>query len=174
MSNPELIIRTAAQADAENLAALGMQVWLHTYATDGISSEISRYVLSEFTGERFAALLTNPSAAVLAAEVNASLVGYAVIDFGATCPVSTSATVELATLYVQEHFASRGVGSALLGRAEAMANQQTNNPLWLAVNAKNSRAIAFYAKHGYRKIGVTRFQLGNGAHENHVLVGSGA
>ena len=44
-------------------------------------------------------------------------------------------------------------------------------PIWLKTNSQNSRAIAFYAKHGYTKIGVTFFELGSEKHENMVLVG---
>ena len=35
-------------------------------------------------------------------------------------------------------------------------------------------AIAFYAKHGYTKVGITFFELGNENHENLVLVGPDA
>ena len=50
-------IRQGLHADAENLAALAIQVFLHTYATQSLSPAISRHVLSEFTAERFQALL---------------------------------------------------------------------------------------------------------------------
>ena len=168
---PEASIRAGVPADAENLAALGMQVWLHTYATDGISSTISQYVLSTFTADKFLALLAYPSTAVLVAEAGKNLVGYALVTFDAACPAAAAATSELATLYVQEHFAGRGIGSLLLARAEAQAREQTGTPLWLTVNARNSRAIAFYQRRGYTKIGITQFRLGADDHENHVLVG---
>jgi diamine N-acetyltransferase len=168
---PKLIIRKGLPADAEKLAALAIQVWLHTYAKEGISSTISGYVLSEFTAEKFSALLTSTSATIFVAEVNTNIVGYALIDVAVSCPEPTTSNVQLATLYVQEHFVGNGVGSALLAIAEALAVRQTNKPLWLTVNAKNNRAIAFYAKYGYTKIGITQFRLGNKDHENHVLVG---
>jgi hypothetical protein len=44
-----MLIRQGQHRDAVNLSALAIQVWLHTYATEGISSLISHYVLSEFT-----------------------------------------------------------------------------------------------------------------------------
>jgi ribosomal protein S18 acetylase RimI-like enzyme len=46
--------------------------------------------------------------------------------------------------------------------------------LWLTVNAKNDRAIAFYARQGYTKVGTAYFVLGEGRHENHVLIGRDA
>ncbi len=68
-------IRPGQPEDAENLAALAIQVWLHTYATEGISSTISSYVLSEFTPKRFVALLSEPTSALFVAESQDNLLG---------------------------------------------------------------------------------------------------
>lgn len=78
------------------------------------------------------------------------------------------------TLYVQEHFIGQGIGRELLQSAEAQARNCSASPLWLTVNAKNARAIAFYDRQGYFRVGTTYFVLGQGRHENHVLVGSNA
>lgn len=50
----------AGPTDAANLAALSIEVWLHTYARDGIRQAFSDYVLREFTAERFAAHIADP------------------------------------------------------------------------------------------------------------------
>ncbi len=169
-----MLIRHGELRDTENLAALAIQVWLHTYATEGVSSLISRYVLSEFTPEKFEALLSNDSSTVFVAESNKNLVGYATVSVCKSCPVPTSAEVELATLYVQAPFIGKGIGSALLSHAERSAGQSAGPSLWLTVNSRNSRAIEFYAMHGYTKIGITHFELGSEKHENLVLVGRDA
>jgi len=165
-------IRFGELADKENLSALAIQVWLHTYATKGISSVISSYVLSEFTPRRFAELLSATSSALFVAEQDANLVGYAVVT--ADIPVSSAARAELATLYVQEPFIGKGIGALLLKQAERWALEHTGTPIWLKANSQNGRAIAFYAKHGYKKVGVTFFKLGNDEFENLVLVGPDA
>ena len=108
------------------------------------------------------------------AERGECLVGFAVVKFGAPCPSGVQSAVELQTLYVQEHFIRQGIGRSLLQAAEAAARTQSGSPLWLAVNAENTRAVAFYQRQGYAKVGATYFVLGQGRHENHVLVGSAA
>ena len=167
-------VRSGQHTDAANLAALAIQVWLHTYATEGISSTISGYVLSEFTAEKFEARLFDPSYVVVVAETSGNLVGYAIVRPGTVCPEHPSAKAELATLYVQEHFAGRGVGSLLLKESELHARQLAGSSLWLTVNSKNSRAIAFYARHAYASIGISYFRLGSQDHANFVLVGRDA
>jgi ribosomal protein S18 acetylase RimI-like enzyme len=158
-------------SDAIGLAALGIQVWLDTYATDGVSQSIAEYVLSEFTPEKFRALLSRQDSVVLVAELGGNLVGYAVMGLSAIS-ACTGSTVELATLYVQEHFTRAGVGSALLSECQNIAFQNADSRIiWLTVNAQNERAIAFYRKHGFVESGIDYFELGGQQHKNYVFVG---
>jgi ribosomal protein S18 acetylase RimI-like enzyme len=168
---PIFSIRQGTSEDASRLAALAAQVWLHTYATEGINNDVAQYVLSEFTVEKSSKRLVQPKTTILVAEYDAHLVGFAAIQFGTPCPSCSKAVVELETLYVQEHCIGRGIGAALLRAAEVVVREQSASPLWLAVNAQNAQAIAFYLRHGYSQIGTTLFALGQGHHENLLLVG---
>lgn len=167
-------IRSGRAVDADRLAVLGAQVWLHTYATEGVNDDVARYVLSELTPEKFRERLSDPAAHFLVAEHSESLVGFAAIKLDLPCPAGAASEVELQTLYVQEHFIGHGVGSVLLQAAEAKAREQSKSVLWLKVNAKNLGAIGFYAHHAYAKVGTAYFVLGEGRYENHVLIGRGA
>ncbi|MDM4767179.1 GNAT family N-acetyltransferase [Pelomonas sp. SE-A7] len=167
-------IRIGRAADANRLAVLATQVWLHTYATDGISDLTAQYILSELTPAKYSQSLSEPSTYFFVAERGQDLIGFAAVKFGAQCPAEASSAVELKTLYVQEHHIGHGVGRALLQAAEAKAHEQSESKLWLTVNARNDRAIAFYDRQGYSKVGTSYFVLGEGRHENHVLVGRDA
>ena len=167
-------IRVGQSEDASRLAVLATQVWLHTYATDGITRDIEEYVLREFTPEKFSALLNDPASHVIVAEQRENLVGLAVVKFGVPCPAGNNSAAELQTLYVQEHFVGHGIGKSILQTAEAKVRQHLNTALWLTVNAQNTGAMAFYAHQGYAKVGTTFFVLGAGRHENHVLIGRDA
>lgn len=163
-------IRLAQQSDAKNLAALAIQVWLHTYAVDGIRTVVSDYVFAEFTEEKFLQLIAAPDQCILVAEVNAYLVGYARLHFGAARSDVSHTSTELATLYVQEHFTRRQIGTALLAACAQQAQQQCGNPaFWLKVNHQNTRAITFYKKGGYTQHGTFFFEIGDERHENFVL-----
>ena len=164
-------VRPARPADALSLAALAIQVWLHTYATAGVSAPLAHYVLTEFTEEKFQSRLARQDTALLVAEVEAHLVGYAGVDFYRPCPAECGCSVELGTLYVHEHFTRQGVGGALLERSEALGLARAGSALWLAVNAQNDRAQAFYAARGYRHVADTDFALGGQLHRNLVLLG---
>lgn len=108
------------------------------------------------------------------ASARPSHTAYAIVNYGSPCPERERSTAELSPLYVQERFTCQGIGSALLAHAENLVVGHTGNPLWLSINTKNVRAMAFYEAHGYTKIGVSQFRLGNADHENNVLVAPGA
>jgi ribosomal protein S18 acetylase RimI-like enzyme len=167
-------IRLGVAEDAGRLAVLAIQVWLHTYATDGISTEIADYVLAHITPKTYAQLLRDASTQVLVALHANHVVGLAVVRFDMPCPDQPALTAELRTLYVQEHFLRQGAGSLLLAAAEDVARRRANSRLWLTVNATNDRAIAFYDRKGYAKVGTAYFVLGTERYENHVLAGPDA
>lgn len=164
-------IRQAQPDDAQRLAVLAAQVWTHTYATQGVSSVIADYVLSELTPQAFLAKLGNPAITIRVAERDAHLLGFAVIQSNAVCASAPTATVELATLYVQAHCKGQGIGSCLLRDARALAATHARGGLWLTVNAQNAAAIDFYTRYNFRRVGTAEFVLGGVAHENLVMLG---
>jgi diamine N-acetyltransferase len=163
-------ISRAEPSDASMIAALGMQVWLHTYATEGVSTLLADYVLEEFTTARMQALLDDPDVALLVAKIDGNLVGYVLMRFGSESSVA-NASVEIERLYVQEHFYRAGIGTALMKCAQDEAERRTGSRrVWLMVYIENSRAIAFYLRNGFVRSGVGYFELGTMRHQNHVLV----
>jgi RimJ/RimL family protein N-acetyltransferase len=51
-----------------------------------------------------------------------------------------------------------------------LATHQDGRPVWLGVFAHNARAIAFYAKCGFRIAGDTTFYMGETPERDHVMV----
>lgn len=163
-------LRLATLDDAPNLAALSIQVWLHTYATTGIRTALADYVLSEFTTEKFIHLMADPSHVLILAELDHHLLGYANLHFNSPSREVPGTTTELATLYVQEHFAGKGIGTQLMSACRTQAHQRTGNPdFWLSVYYLNQRALTFYQKHGLSIRGSFDFEFGGERHQNYVL-----
>ncbi|MGB8856787.1 MAG: N-acetyltransferase [Burkholderiales bacterium] len=165
------LIRKGVVEDAECLSALGTQVWLGTYATDGINREISNHLLTEFNPENFKLSLANRNSPIFIAEVNHHVIGYAFLKLDEPWQTNNKWDVELATLYVHENFVRSEVGSALLDQCQKYVREQkVNAKIWLTVNAANSRAINFYREHRFEQSSVTYFILGNAKHENFVFL----
>ncbi len=160
-----LLIRGATIADSANLAALAVQVWLHTYAGDGIRDALSRYVFSELMPEKYERIIESGQKRILVAISADHLVGFTTVDFDARCPVEGVGGYEVATLYVQPHFKGRGIGTLLLDTVRGRYGER----MWLSTWVRNTPAIGFYEKYGFRRAGFTVFELYGEKPENVVL-----
>jgi ribosomal protein S18 acetylase RimI-like enzyme len=165
-----LNIREAEATDAPNIAALAMHVWLHTYAKEGVRQEISEFVFSSFSPSTMSELIRDPAQTVLVAYDDVNLLGYAILHKHSECPTDARMKIELATLYVQPHFAGKGIGSALLQACtESNFASTGSTSLWLTTWHRNDNAIKFYLNQGFQQIGSTHFQLGEEKHENFIF-----
>jgi GNAT superfamily N-acetyltransferase len=163
-------IRRARPDDALCLGVLATQVFLDTYATEGVRSAIANEVLTAFSTSAMAAQLERRQTRVLVAEYIGHLIGFAQITVGTAIDlVASAAPAELDRLYVQEPFAGKGVGSTLLQEAEALSVSAGATDLWLTPWVKNDRALRFFKKHAYVDLGATYFHMEGEKHENRVL-----
>jgi GNAT superfamily N-acetyltransferase len=165
--------RRGTLADAPVIAALAIQVFLDTYAPDGIAPEIAREVLDGYGEEAFLARLREGDTSWIVAETPAGLVGFAQLTRGRSGPApSNVGDHELVHLYVQPAMHGKGVGGALLRAAESLARDAGASHLWLTAWDGNHRAHAFYEHARYRRTGTTEHVIGTTAYENHVFAKS--
>lgn len=142
-------VRPAALADIPALREMLVATWHATYdATLGVEkvNEIAAtwHSLEKLTAE-LAGAEANPEAnAFLVAEQGGALVATASVHRGACGPV------QLARIYVAPGAQGHGIGKALLGAA--MAHFPGAFSVRLEVEPRNAKAIAFYARHGFRTV----------------------
>jgi GNAT superfamily N-acetyltransferase len=175
MASPPPILRPARPDDALVLGALATQVFLDTYATDGIRSALVLEVQQSFGPEAIGALLARPAGGLLVAERQGHLLGFVqfmpgarhrVVDDGADGP----ATAEIERLYVLRHSQGQGLGKALMAAAAAQARDAGCTRLWLTAWVGNAHARAWYGRQGWRDIGATPHCFQGESFENRVLV----
>jgi diamine N-acetyltransferase len=169
--NGSVNLRLARAGDAECLAAFAVHVWLHTYATSGISGPMAEYVLAQFNPQAFRQQVEDRNVQVAVAEASEGLAGFALLRYGVQCPGRVEVTTELEHLYVLPRLAGTGIGSKFLEFSCDLVGDRTGDSAhWLSVYVHNERALSFYKKHGYEHIGSVDFELGGDKHENHVFV----
>jgi len=167
----DISFRPATPADALCLGVLATQVFLDTYALEGISPALAREVLTHGSVEAYATLLESPDVTLLVAERAANLVGFAQVVHGqghALLPGRAGA--ELRRLYVQERFTARGIGRDLLRHAEKAAAARGADALWLTAWVGNARALEFYPRRGFEDAGATVYSFGGDDYANRLFV----
>jgi len=165
----EISLRAATETDALCLGVLATQVFLDTYAFNGITQAVANEVREAFSTESLSNLLARESTFITVAVHGEALVGFAQTTIGTRqCLAPAGAQAELDRLYVKEPFTNHGIGSLLLRNHESLAAAHGTSVLWLSPWVGNHRALRFYAKHNYEDFGLVFFHMGQHKIENRV------
>ena len=158
MPKAALRVRPGTADDALNIAALATQVFLDTYATEGVFRHLALEAFTEYSVEAFNARLKEPERRFVVAEVAGGLIGFAeVLALPQSAPVGSVSGAQLVRLYVQPQAQGSGVGRALIEAAETLTTSQSLEALWLTAWEHNDRALAFYARVGYEDLGPSTY-----------------
>ena len=165
-----ILVRTATLADAGRLSRLAAATFRETFEGENTPEDMARYVAESFGPERQAAEIGDPAGTVLLAEHDAELVGYAHLTSGpAPAAVEGAAPLELKRLYVARTWHGQGVAQALMNAVLDAARARGAETLWLGVWERNPRAVAFYGKYGFARVGERTFVLGTDLQTDWIL-----
>lgn len=154
-------IRHATPGDATLLASFAAQAFSDTYRDISDAQEIADYVAEHFRPEVMADVIADPACTTLLAWVDGQLAGYAIVkDEAAPDCVNSPAPLKLWRIYLGEGFIGRGLGAALMQAVHAEARRRGAHTLWLGVYDRNVRAVEFYERCGFAKVGGQEFLFG--------------
>lgn len=150
------------------LAELGGRLFQDAFARDNRPEDTRAYLAEHFTPEALGRVLADPACRVLVLEHGQVPVGWALLVASASGPRGGRA-VEIRRFYVDSHFHGGGAGARLMTASLDVARGSGAETVWLAVWERNLRAQAFYAKHGFRRVGSQPFQFGGDTQTDDVL-----
>lgn len=161
-------LRSPSLADASSIAAISIEVWIGTYLKRGVTGIFADYVLETFTTAATERLIADPAQFMLVSENQQGIDGFIRISAGCPAPVAGCSDTEIATFYVQPRHHGKGIGKRLLRAAMDQCRAQGITAVWLATNAENTPAIAFYLAQGFTHVGETYFTVGTDRYLNNV------
>ena len=163
-------IRRATLADVDAFSAFGRRVAIETFAAENDPRDFGLYLEATFGPAQQEAEIADHTGAVLLAEAAGELAGYVYVR-AVPAPecVEGQRPVEIARLYVAAAWHGRAVARALMAAAAAEAQRRGGQTLWLGVWERNPRAIAFYAKCGFRDVGSHVFMIGTDAQTDRLM-----
>ncbi|MBI1283143.1 MAG: GNAT family N-acetyltransferase [Thiobacillus sp.] len=148
-------IAPLAAADIDPVCRLARTIWQSTYPALISQAQIDFMLADRYAPATLQVQLENPLHAWRIAWVADQIAGFAHATMdGAHC--------KLDKLYVHPDSQRQDIGSALLAAIRDWARQHAARRLWLQVNRGNARAIAAYAKYGFRIVDSRVFDIGNG------------
>lgn len=156
-----LSIRHATEADVEPLAAFAARAFRDTYRELDAPEDIEDHVQTHLRPEVLRAVVTDPLNTTLLAHREGTLAGYAVLARSAPpAGVTGAQPLEIARFYLGQGFHGQGLGKALMHACHRQARDLGAQTLWLAVYDRNLRAVRFYERFGFAKVGGQEFLFG--------------
>lgn len=156
-----VVIRRAAPADAATLTAFARQTFDETFTEGNDPDDLAAFLDASFQVPLQLAEIINPDEITLLVEDDRSLIGYAQVRRDETpAQVTGPAPVQLHRIYLAAAAQGRGLGRRLMEAAQASGRDLGGRTLWLTVWEHNQRAIAFYERFGFGRVGTADFVVG--------------
>ena len=155
--------------DASSLAAISLEVWLNTYMHNGINAFFAEYVLSHFTVSHFREILRSEHETIWVSQNIVGIDGFIRVSSQSVPPLDGCSNLDISSLYVQPRHQTHGIGKRLLQTALDFCATTGLSNVWLAVNAENEKAINFYMRNNFVKVGETDFLIGKKAYLNYIF-----
>ena len=163
------VIRRAGAEDAEALALVGAATFLETFAPVHTGAEIVAHCREEHSVSAYLRLLGAESDVwIVETAATGAPIGYAILT-APDLPGGEASDLELKRIYLLSSQHGGGAGAELMRLAVARARERGAARLLLSVYSGNPRAIAFYRKQGFDKIGDHRFYVGETGYDDLVL-----
>lgn len=166
----ETIIRLASPADAALLADLGARTFRETFEAISAPGDMAAFLAVTYGEAEQQRELEDPSRPARVLEVSGVPAGFLQLRLNHREPgVPGLRPAELQRIYVLRAFHGGGHGAALMAEAERIARADGADVFWLGVWEHNHRALAFYAKAGFREVGEHHFQIGHQVDRDLIL-----
>ncbi|WP_420320067.1 GNAT family N-acetyltransferase [Flagellimonas sp.] len=154
-------ILKAIHSDATIVALLARITFTETfghYFRDKL--DLENYLNWTFNVQKLQNSIAKPDNRYWLAKIEGLPVGYAKLKLNSPSPfVKESDCCQLQKIYVLKDFLSKKIGLAL--QNELLNEATSKSPkIWLSVLKENERAVRFYGKNGFEKVGDHDFQIG--------------
>jgi ribosomal protein S18 acetylase RimI-like enzyme len=168
-------IRKATTDDAGALAALAAVTFPLACPPSSSPQDIAAHLANTLSERHFQEYLADPDVIILVIDAGGDLRGYSLLvnrpaeDQDVVTALDILPSVELSKCYVHPEHHGLGAAAELMHASLAAAAEAGGQGVWLGVNSQNARAIRFYEKSGFHKVGTKSFRLGSTVEHDFVL-----
>lgn len=167
-SVPKWRIRAAGQGDVDALALVGAATFLESFAGILDGAALLNHCQNQHAAAAFAAYLAKGAQAWLVeVEPGHAAVGYALLT-PPELDAARDGDIELKRIYLLSRFHGMGMAQALMDTVQQVAAQD-HTRLLLGVKDDNHRALSFYRRQGFARIGKRQFNVGGLMYQDLVL-----
>jgi ribosomal protein S18 acetylase RimI-like enzyme len=166
-----LRINKAKIKDAALLSKLSVAAFLPAHGHSASKEIIDNYLTANFSKENFIRELSNPDFQYHLIYYKDKIAGFSKVIFNAeNKSITDKNATKMERLYLLKEFYNLGLGKELLNFNIQLAKKNKQSGIWVFVWTENTKAIAFYKKMDFKKVGNHDFVLSpTKTNPNHVL-----
>lgn len=132
--------------------------------------ELLEYLENTYCPVKLARSLRDEDNVYLLALMDGEPAGFAKVKkYSLNEHIESIAQMELQKIYVLQEYHGKGIGTALLKETKNITREIDPDYIWLDTHISNEKAIRFYEKNGFKKIGKYFFTIGTQTFEYHVM-----
>jgi ribosomal protein S18 acetylase RimI-like enzyme len=166
----DLEFQVCAAKDIEKLIAIGVETYSDTFASMNTAETMADYLAMAFDRDKIKAEIDHPDSTFLFLFVHGELAGYLNVNENeAQTDLRESGGLEIERIYLRKRFQGRGLWRVLLEKGLETAREKQKQYAWLGVWEGNTKAIGFYERAGFRKIGIHDFFMGTERQTDFVM-----
>lgn len=148
--------------DVIQLQEISRITFSETFAEHNTEEDLNKYLQEQLSLNKLVEELNNNYSEFYFASENERVIGYLKLNWEkAQTELIDEAAFEIERIYILKEYFGKGLGQFLLDHAIIIGKAHQPTFIWLGVWEKNSRAIRFYEKNGFKVFSSHLFTLGN-------------
>ena len=166
----KMSIRKCTARDFDTLRQLSIETYYQTFAHLNTPEDMAAYLEDAFRVDRLTQEFNDPNSSFFFLYADENLAGYLKLNEAPSqTDINDAESLEIERIYVSGQFQGAGYGRYLMEQAISVAAERGKKYAWLGVWEKNEKAIRFYERNGFYKIGTHKFVMGEDVQTDYVM-----
>lgn len=158
------------QEDVYILQDISCKTFRETFADTNSPAELQKFLDKAYNEEKLRMELLNSNSQFYFLYTDGVLAGYLKLNEApAQTEINDKSSLEIQRLYLLREFQGKGLGRELMDKALEIARAGEKEYVWLGVWEHNEKALAFYKKYGFYKIGSHSFFVGSDEQTDDIM-----
>ena len=166
----DISIRECTVRDLELLQQIGYDTFDETFRSLNTTETINAYLAEAFSREKLLSEMMSGSCSFYFMYCKNELIGYLKLNEAlGQSDLNDPDSLEIERIYVRKEYKGQGLGKILIDYALKKAVESGKQYVWLGVWERNTTALAFYEKVGFKEMGKHSFRMGDELQTDYIL-----
>ena len=170
MKNIDLELLKLNLENLDELMEISSTTFTNSFSNENTPENMRSYLRDSFNRKKLKKELMNSSSEFYFSKFKNKTSGYLKINFGnAQTDIKEYSGMELERIYVLKKYQGKRIGQFMIDFTIQVAKKRNVEYLWLGVWERNTKAIGFYEKNGFKIVDSHPFKMGNEIQTDYIM-----